>query len=72
MVSSNEAEISFMKQKKNLFQWPSTEDILWVTQEDIICKIKDPKPSAKSARLYRLEREDLAHVQSADIVLPLW
>jgi hypothetical protein len=39
-----EAEISFMKQKKSLFQWPSTEDILWVTQEDIICKIKDPKP----------------------------
>jgi hypothetical protein len=40
-----------------------TEDILWVTQEDIICKIKDPKPSAKSARLYRLEREDLAKIE---------
>ena len=61
--TDNEAEMSFMKQKKNLFQWPSTEDILWVTQDDIICKIKDPKPSGKSARMYRLEREDLAKIE---------
>lgn len=61
--SDNEAEIPLMKRKKIMFQWPNTEDIIWLCLKDILCKIKDPVPSGKSARFYRINGDDLSKIE---------
>lgn len=56
--SDKEIEISFMEQKKNFFQWPRTEDKIWVNSSDIVCQISPLKPCGKSKRMYKMDIED--------------
>ena len=54
-----DVKVSFLHPKgpgrpKNCFFWPSTEDICYIPQTDILCNISAPKPSSKSARKYKI------------------
>lgn len=61
--SDKEIEISFMEQKKNFFQWPRTEDKIWVNSSDIVCQISPLKPCGKSKRMYKMDIEDKNNVE---------
>lgn len=47
-----------MERKKQLFQWPAREDILWIPVTDVICKVTEPVYTGKSKRMLKLLPED--------------
>lgn len=55
---SDEVEVTFMERKKQLFQWPAREDILWIPVTDVICKVTEPVYTGKSKRMLKLLPED--------------
>jgi hypothetical protein len=44
----SEIEINFMQQKKQIFQWPTRKDQIWIKKEDILCTMPPPNPTGKS------------------------
>lgn len=62
-LDEEDAEISFMVQKKDLFQWPSAADIIWVKTSNILCVIKAPTPSGKSRRMFKVDKDDISSVE---------
>ena len=58
--------VSFMEQAGKLdcvFKWPKTEDELWISKKQLICKVSEPSPTGKSKRTFRLTEEDLQLIQ---------
>ena len=49
-----DVEITFLQTEKGLFQWPSQEDIIWVSMKNIICKVPDLIPTGKSQRMFKI------------------
>ena len=47
-----EVEMSLMTRKKDKYQWPSEQDITWVTYNDILGKLQPSVPSGKTRRMY--------------------
>ena len=43
---------------ENCYFWPSTEDICYIPQTDMLCNISPPIASSKSARKYRISSLD--------------
>lgn len=60
-----EAEISFLEKKKQLLQWPSREDIVWINFQDIICQVMKPVPTGKCQRMFRLVPGDKEKIERA-------
>ncbi|XP_069109647.1 uncharacterized protein [Argopecten irradians] len=60
-VEDNELgyKLSFMEQRKKMFQWPKGGDVLWCSKSDILFKIDEPKASAKSGRMFVVTRATL-------------
>ena len=56
--------ITFMEQKRQLFQWPSRKDALWCSKDSIKCAVAEPTPSGKSRRLFKLKTEDLTKMEN--------
>jgi len=57
--TNNELEVTFMQNKKQKFQWPSREDIIWIPFQLVICKLSGLKPTGKSHRMFILDHNDL-------------
>ena len=58
-----DVKVRFMHPKgpgrpENCFFWPSTEDICYIPQTDMLCNISPPIASSKSARKYRISSLD--------------
>lgn len=51
----SEIEVNFMQKKKQLFQWPNQEDLIWIKKVDVLCKIESPVATGKSKRMFKLE-----------------
>ena len=49
---------------ENCFFWPSTVDICYISQTDILCKISAPIPSSKSARKYKISTLDAKSISN--------
>lgn len=62
-IEDDTLEISFLEQKKQMFQWPFRPDVIWVEIKDIICTIAAPEPSGKSKRMLKIKEEDLKKIQ---------
>lgn len=58
--NDGEVEVSFMERKKQLFQWPRRDDILWLSKGDLLCTIKPPFETGKSKRMYKIADDDLS------------
>ena len=60
-MDEEEFEITFMesgsKVQKSL-KWPRVEDKLWVSKQDVMCKVQEPQAIGKGKRTYRLVEED--------------
>ena len=57
-------KVSFMHPKgpgrpENSFYWPSTEDVCYAPQNDVIGYISTPKPSSKRARKFKISSMDM-------------
>ena len=63
-IDDGETLISFMDQRKNLFQWPRVSDELSITEEYILCAVRPPEPTGKSKRMFKLSDDDRERVQS--------
>ena len=48
------------KRKGNFYQWPKPSDIIWVKSADILCRISEPVPAGKHARMMEVDPADLA------------
>ena len=46
----SEVEIDFMQQKKQLLQWPTHKDQIWIKKVDVLCTMLPPNPTDKSGR----------------------
>lgn len=53
-----DVEVSFMQQRRSLFQWPAHEDIIWVSEDKVLCKIACPVPHGKYGRMYQLNEDE--------------
>ena len=58
MCEEGDIKVSFMDPEgpgrpENCFFWPSREDIRYIPENDILCKISAPIPS-KNARKYKI------------------
>jgi hypothetical protein len=58
-----EAEISFLEKKRQLLQWPSREDIVWINFQDIICQVMKPVPTGKCQRMFKLVPGDKEKIE---------
>ena len=56
--ADDEVEVIFMERKKQLFQWPVRDDILWIPFKDVICKVSEPVYTGKSKRMLKLLPDD--------------
>jgi hypothetical protein len=56
-------EITFMEQRKQLYQWPKKEDVIWVDTSSVLCKITEPQPTAKRGRMFRILPHDAANIE---------
>ena len=52
----------FVQQHKQLFQWPSIADILWVNRWDMLYKAYTPATSEKSNRMAESDLDNLEKV----------
>lgn len=59
-----EVEVNFMEKSKILYRWPSRRDEIWVSFGDIICEVKQLKPSCKSQRNFVLDKDDQTMIES--------
>lgn len=57
-------EITFMEKKKQLFQWPTREDTLWILPHDILCKLSEPVASRKSRGMFKMDSEEMRQALS--------
>ena len=57
-----ELEISFMQRKKELYQWPSRKDVIWVPYDHVLTKLKPPTASGKTRRMLKFDKEDMKTV----------
>ena len=51
----SEVEVNFMQKKKQLYQWPKQEDLIWIKRDEVLCKIESPVATGKSKRMFKLE-----------------
>jgi len=58
-----EIEISFMENKKDKFQWPKHEDVLWIPSKDVLSIVAEPFRSGRSGRMlqFRTADKDIFH-----------
>jgi hypothetical protein len=56
-------EVTFLQQKKRMFQWPSRPDVIWVDYSDILCKVSTPVTSGKSKRMLLITDSDIDKVE---------
>ncbi|MES9879633.1 MAG: hypothetical protein ABW185_01985 [Sedimenticola sp.] len=62
--SDDELQISFMQCKKQLFQWPTQMDVVWVAPENVLCVVSPPVPTGRSKRMMKLSEEDYKKAES--------
>ncbi|KAK6178253.1 hypothetical protein SNE40_013061 [Patella caerulea] len=55
---NEEIEVKFMQKKKQCYQWPIREDIIWVKPQDIICKVEKPVATAKLMRMFKISLDE--------------
>ena len=56
----DEYEVQFMETKKQFFQWPRNDDIVWRKPGEILTKVDEPEATGKSKRMFKIseiERE---------------
>ena len=58
--------ITFLQKKFSQYQWPRSEDILWVKKDAVKFLIMDPIPSGRSKRLLKIHPEDRKKVERFD------
>lgn len=54
----HEFEISFMESKKDKYQWPKHEDVLWIPANDILFSVSEPTATGRSGRMFELQQID--------------
>ena len=54
-----------MSKHGNKLSWPERADICWIPSENILCSLKVPVCSGRSARQYQLDPADLQKVEQA-------
>lgn len=59
-----ELEISFMERKKENYKWPTHSDVIWVSYDNILCKVKDPAPCGKTKRMFKFDKSDMKLIES--------
>ncbi|KAL4222613.1 hypothetical protein ACF0H5_018654 [Mactra antiquata] len=62
--NDEEVEISFMQQRRSLYQWPTHEDVIWVANENLLCKINEPIPHGRSGRMFHLPIDEKLRIAS--------
>ena len=68
-AEEGDVKLRFMHPKgpgrpENCFFWPSTVDICYIPQTDILCKVSAPIPSSKSARKYKISTLDAKSISN--------
>jgi hypothetical protein len=58
----DEYEILFRGKKRRFYQCPKPNNIIWVKCTDVFCKIFEPVPIAKYARMMKVDTSDLTLV----------
>ena len=59
----NTVEVSFLKTKKAMFQWPARPDVIWVDICSVLCKVSDPKLSGKSKHMLVMNLNDIKMIE---------
>lgn len=57
-------EVNFMETKKQFFQWPKNQDIVWRKPAEILTKIDAPQAIGKSKRMMRITETDRDRITS--------
>ena len=61
--NGDQYEITFMEQRKQLYQWPKKKDMIWVDRSSILCKITEPQPTAKRGRMFKILPHDAENIE---------
>ena len=64
------SRLILLKVKKSVFQWPKTEDKLWIGFSDIICEIPEPLPTGKTKRMFKLNECAMNRILAAFMESP--
>lgn len=56
--NDGEVEILFMENKKDKFEWPKHEYILWIPAKDVFFVVAEPLPIGRSKRMCELQQQD--------------
>lgn len=57
-------EIKFMDKKKEMYQWPRSEDKIWVEKVNVLCEIESPTPSGRSGRMFQIKKDDIVKIEA--------
>jgi uncharacterized membrane protein len=50
--------------KKNLLQWLKRDDIIWVSIDDLLCKVKHPQSVGRSGSMMKLDEKDINKIKT--------
>jgi len=54
----DEYDVQFMETKKQFFQWPMNEDIVWRKPGKNLSKVDEPGATGKSKRMFKVSEID--------------
>jgi len=57
-IDEDEYEVSFMKAKKEQFQWPIPMDKLWISKSSILSKVHTLSATGKSKRMFNIDQNE--------------